>query len=174
MDLMLPAWHRRAGLFFQYFSRQIEDRWEHRFQSVELEQDRRIPFDRLIWSGWEIIEHSGTTPPRYATRKLWADTEIPRAHDRGPCPLEIRVGSSGFPAVSWRGRDWPADRWSVRFAGQRQAAITSDRWHRSSWDIVGLITGDRDEGAGDAEVTVVALSSTGHDCYTFRRFHTGG
>ena len=152
VDLFVPLRHRSAGLFFQYFKRRQEDQWVHRFQSIELEGER-LPHrigDRLVWSGWEITEVHDATEAT-AIRKLWADIELPRPSRSGPFCLEIRLGRNGFPDVFWQGDHYPADRWSLRFAGQQQAALSSERWQTQFRGHVGLITGDGIEGVGTSD-----------------------
>jgi serine/threonine protein kinase len=125
----------RLGLFFKYRPTKQKTTLAHSFQVIELapgESGRPL----LLWSYYCYYqEPSGGYRCEY---EQWAETPLVLPAVSEAARLEVALGRSGFPEVTWNGQLLSEARWTLSTDARSMSQLTHDELQRAYLGRLGI------------------------------------
>jgi serine/threonine protein kinase len=113
----------RLGIFFKYRPHRTRTALEHPFQVIELAPGEVEGF-QLLWSHYRFYENADASYELEYTP--WAEASIEFSPPSQPGQLEVTLGRTGFPEVSWNGTALHSPEWTISWQARQASGQTRD------------------------------------------------
>ena len=154
-ELRRERWQGKSGIYFAYRKPSADSGSQRVFQAVRICSDESQVSSWLEWRMFKAVR-SDDVGWRIDDGELLAKAKIETPKVMAWQSLEIGLGGSGIPSVTWNQIALTANRWEITQSGHKQAAVSADRLPREFLGYLGYISEGALSEFRDASLTYVA------------------
>ena len=125
-----------AGFFFNYRPQKTDDGRVHSFQAIEILRDDSNRF-RIAWSRFRLIDlgDEGLRREHHA----WAETAVEANSMTQRDAVQVTLGVTGFPQVTWHDDVIPQSGWTLTWEARHMSQLTRDELPNAYLARLGLL-----------------------------------